>query len=156
MIPLQLAAQMGHVDMASLLLLHGANITAETERADTPFSIATASGHGNIAELLFKNGHAFRTANQKVRGLVMAVTNGSSSLVAALLDLGILVNATESQGRTALSTAKAMKNDHMMNFLIGRGAGKGARQNAPIPGRSTETSGAQDSSEGLGQFRLFQ
>lgn len=156
MTPLHLAAQMGYLDMASFLLLHGADITAETEKTDTPFSVAAASGHGNIAELLFKKGHAVMTANQKVRGLVMAVTNGSSLLVAGLLDLGIPVNAIDGQGRTALSMAKSMGNEQMANFLIGRGAGKDTRNSAAHPGRSIEGASASRPSKGLGRFRLFQ
>ncbi|GLI78054.1 hypothetical protein PoHVEF18_006353 [Penicillium ochrochloron] len=156
MTPLHLAAQMGHLDMASFLLLHGADITAETEKTDTLFSVAAASGHGNIAELLFNKGHAVMTANQKARGLVMAVTNGSSLLVAGLLDLGIPVNAIDGQGRTALSMAKSMGNERMANFLIGRGAGKDTRNSAAHPGRSIEGASASRPSKGLGRFRLFQ
>jgi ankyrin repeat protein len=156
MTPLHLAAQTGQLDMASFLLVHGAGITAETEKTDTPFSMAIARGHSKIAEMLLRNGHAVMAASQKARGLVMAVTNGSTSLVAALLDLGIPVKAIDGQGRTALSVAKSMSNKQLVNFLISRGAGKSTRDNAAPPGRPIGAAGSQGHSKGLGRFRLFQ
>lgn len=147
---LHLAAQMGYLDMVSFLLLHGANITAETENTDTPFSMAAAGGHGSIAELLLEKGRTVMTANQRARGLVMAVTSGSTSLVATLLDLGIPVDAIDGQGRTALSMARYMRHGQLVDFLTERSANTSTRNDAAHAGRPIEVASTRDHSNGGG------
>jgi ankyrin repeat protein len=145
---------MGHKDMVSFLLIHGANITAETEKAHTPLSLAATSGHGSIAELLLEKGRAVMTSSQNARGLVMPVTTGSTSVVASSLDRGIPVDAVDGQGRAALSMASSIGNGQMA--LVGRSGNTSARNDAAHAGRSIEVAGSRGPLKSAGLFRKFQ
>jgi len=46
----------GHVDVLELLLAHGADVNAKTEKGQTAISLAKEKGHTEIVELLRKHG----------------------------------------------------------------------------------------------------
>lgn len=53
--PLHWAAQYGHLEVASLLLRHGAGPSHKADYLDTPLHLACLLGHGAVVALLLEN-----------------------------------------------------------------------------------------------------
>jgi ankyrin repeat protein len=47
---------MGHVDLARLLMEHGADVAAQDEVGETPLHQASSGGHVDLAQLLIDHG----------------------------------------------------------------------------------------------------
>jgi hypothetical protein len=54
--PLHAAAHLGHLEIAELLLRHGADVNARGDGGDTPLHEAANNGHVEVVELLLKHG----------------------------------------------------------------------------------------------------
>jgi len=54
--PLHRAAQLGHKDVAELLLAKGANVNDRANTGDTPLHAAALNSHMDVAELLLAKG----------------------------------------------------------------------------------------------------
>ena len=93
--PLILAATAGHADVVENLLLHGADIEAQSERTkDTPLSLACSGGRYEVVELLLARG-----ANKEHRNvsdytpLSLAASGGYVNIIKLLLSHGAEINS---------------------------------------------------------------
>ena len=97
--------------------------------------------------------HAYETRKETLTALMAATGMGGGTpwvepdpreiraltleAVQMLVELGIDVNAANTDGRTALDAAKTLKNDAVVKFLVDKGAKPGTR-NGPAVGRVRE------------------
>lgn len=107
--PLHYAASGGHIDVAKILIAHGADVNAEDEAGFRPVRGASKFGHEQVVELLVANGaevnvHDFNGDTP----LHYAVHNGHTSIVKLLLAEGADVNARNNSGETPLHEAAGM------------------------------------------------
>ncbi len=93
--PLILAATAGHADVVEILLDHGAEIEAQSERTkDTPLSLACSGGRYEVVELLLARG-----ANKEHRNvsdytpLSLAASGGYVNIIKLLLSHGAEINS---------------------------------------------------------------
>ena len=54
--PLHLASERGHLDLARLLVEHGANVAAQDQDESTPLHLASEGGRLDLARLLVEHG----------------------------------------------------------------------------------------------------
>lgn len=93
--PLILAATAGHQKVVEILLNHGAEIEAQSERTkDTPLSLACSGGRYEVVELLLT-----RAANKEHRNvsdytpLSLAASGGYVNIIKLLLSHGAEINS---------------------------------------------------------------
>lgn len=93
--PLILAATAGHQKVVEILLNHGADIEAQSERTkDTPLSLACSGGRYEVVELLLNRG-----ANKEHRNvsdytpLSLAASGGYVNIIKLLLNHGAEINS---------------------------------------------------------------
>lgn len=93
--PLILAATAGHQKVVEILLNHGADIEAQSERTkDTPLSLACSGGRYEVVELLLNRG-----ANKEHRNvsdytpLSLAASGGYVNIIKLLLSHGAEINS---------------------------------------------------------------
>ncbi|XP_077999520.1 ankyrin repeat domain-containing protein 17-like isoform X2 [Glandiceps talaboti] len=93
--PLILAATAGHVGVCEILLKHGADIEAQSERTkDTPLSLACSGGRFEVVDLLLTRG-----ANKEHRNvsdytpLSLAASGGYVNIIKLLLSHGAEINS---------------------------------------------------------------
>jgi hypothetical protein len=85
--PLHLASSRGHVEVARVLLKHGAVITAQDKYGKTPLHWASSRGHLELARVLLEHG-AVATAQDRngLTPLQGASSNGHTELARVLLE----------------------------------------------------------------------
>jgi ankyrin repeat domain-containing protein 17 len=93
--PLILAATAGHDKVVKILLDHGADIEAQSERTkDTPLSLACSGGRIEVVNLLLS-----RSANKEHRNvsdytpLSLAASGGYVNIIKLLLNAGAEINS---------------------------------------------------------------
>jgi hypothetical protein len=93
--PLILAATAGHEKVVEILLNHGADIEAQSERTkDTPLSLACSGGRIEVVNLLLS-----RSANKEHRNvsdytpLSLAASGGYVNIIKLLLNAGAEINS---------------------------------------------------------------
>jgi ankyrin repeat protein len=62
-VPLHIAAQEGHVEVAYWLLMEGADCRVANQFGDTPLHYAARWGHAEVARLLVKGGASVKARN---------------------------------------------------------------------------------------------
>lgn len=83
---LHFACQQGHVDLAKLLIAHGAKLETRNSKLMTPLHLAAQNGHSSIAEMLLSKGAEINAKTLKdVTALHLAAREGHRNVVAALL-----------------------------------------------------------------------
>jgi ankyrin repeat protein len=135
--PLQIAAQIGRLDLVELLLEFGAGVDL-TERTfklirQTPLQIAARNGNLEIGQLLISKGAAMDCDDDlHPSALQSAALAGSSELVKLLLDRGAdIERQTFSQG-TPLECAIRMGASSVVDMLLDRGANVNCSSNRSI------------------------
>lgn len=117
--PFWLAARFNQPDVMRLLLEHGANALvvhrANYHNAD-PVEPRTQATTAVMAGVGMGGGVAWVQPNRLERERLMLET------VTLAVEQGVDVNAVNSDGRTALDAARALKFDSVVKFLIDRGA----------------------------------
>lgn len=122
MSPLVIAASLGSVDIAKMLINGGADINTKTTSGVTPLFIAAAKGRDAIVKLLLQN-HA-KVNEMNVLGwppLLIAVQGGDLTAVRLLIDAGAPVN-NRYAGVTPLIVAAANDKVPVIEELLKRGA----------------------------------
>lgn len=120
---LHCAAREGHVEIARLLLDHGANIEV-TSDGWHPLHTACVKDHVEIARLLLSRGANVNAAmGDGVTPLHHAVLHGSVKLAELLLDVGAGVETCAGDSRMSPLHLAALRGDvAMIKFLLNRGA----------------------------------
>ena len=104
---LHYACNYGHLEIAELLLDHGANIEVRgIDRHDTPLSVASYQGHLSITNFLLDRGANINVCNKYgCNPLHGACESGQESTAKLLLDRGCAINAADEDGDTPLHRA---------------------------------------------------
>jgi ankyrin repeat protein len=131
--PLHASALRGRIEVAQLLVAHGADINSRSSRPSyerTPLHTASEEGHLEFAEWLLDSGadvnlHDF---NQNTP-LHLAATRGRLDLVKVLLKRGAEVQSRGIRGYTPLFSAAEGGNPDVVRLLLDHGADVHIRDN---------------------------
>jgi ankyrin repeat protein len=111
--PLAIAIRRGDVSLVKVLLMHGGNVHATTEKAgnfpprDIILVPAAEKGYTQIVQLLLDRGADINTrSGMGVTALMLATQRNHIDVVKLLITQGADVNAKDDRGFTALSFAK--------------------------------------------------
>ena len=101
------ASMDGHVEVAKLLLDHGAEVNMPADSFESPLTLAACGGHVELAMLLIERGANLEEVNDEgYTPLMEASREGHEEMVALLLSQGADINAqTEETQETALTLA---------------------------------------------------
>lgn len=123
---LVIAAWAGRYEVVEALLAAGAPVDGADFIGFTPLLHAAREGHGVIAKRLLRAG-ADPSARARPRGmgttaLHLAAAAGEDDIVAALLDAGAAVDATDALGASPLLSAVTERRDACARSLVAAGA----------------------------------
>jgi ankyrin repeat protein len=113
--PIMEAAYAGHVEMAKLLLDHGADLSAK--KTDGASATLLIGDHKDVGAL-FKN----------VSQLVDAASSGDMRTLQELIDSGTPVNGLDQNGRAALNEAAWNAKTEAVKLLLDKGANPNIRK----------------------------
>ncbi|WP_441005043.1 ankyrin repeat domain-containing protein, partial [Novilysobacter viscosus] len=119
---LHLAAALGREPLLRQLIAHGASPELLAADGQTPLGIALASGRRDLADWLDWRGWALPGRALHAQDVPAAAIVGDSDAVRRLLDLGLPVDAVDSQGCTALLRAAGGGHHAVVDLLLARGA----------------------------------
>ncbi len=119
------AATRGDAEMAHMLVVAGANLSAVTRFGGyAPLHVAAERGYANVVQALVKGGADPNAAT--IRGttaLMMAAGSGDTATLTVLLDAGAKPDTRETErGHTALMFAAAANRLPAVKLLLARGA----------------------------------
>ena len=123
------AARQGHDDLASTLIVAGANVRAATRfGAVTPLHLAAERGSGAIVGMLVKAGaEVDARTGTGATALMFAAASGDAAAVKALIDGGADLEAKEREReQTPLIFAAAANRLEVVQVLLAAGANKNA------------------------------
>ncbi len=121
--PLQMAALSGNEELARLFLDNGANIEAKTMTMGyTPLLCAAMKGHFNLISFLLNRGADVNAANQHGSALHMAVYFRRRDNIRLLLEYGIDIQITDSNGNTAAKIAQDDDYDDIAELILSWGS----------------------------------
>ena len=120
---LYIAAQEGHLELATDLLAAGARVDAPLKNGSTPLFIAVQKGHRELVAVLLAAGAKVNASrNDGSTPLFMATQLGYLDLVAKLLAAGAWVNAPRENGATPLHMAAQLGYLDLAAKLLAAGA----------------------------------
>jgi ankyrin repeat protein len=126
------AVRVDDLQLADMLLLAGANVSAATREGVTPLQLAAMNGNAAMLIKLIRAGanpNAPLTAYGDT-ALMMASRTGKTDAILALLETGAQVNAKETWGgTTALMWAASERHPAAVKVLVDHGADANARSN---------------------------
>jgi cytohesin len=109
---LHYAARRGYKEIVELLLANGANVNTKDNKGLTPVEMAMSRQRTQIAKLLINS-------NADISSIHLAAFSGNLAKVKTFLQMGININAQDSDGRTPLHYAATAD---VGEFLIANGA----------------------------------
>ncbi|XP_065497027.1 ankyrin repeat domain-containing protein 27 isoform X1 [Caloenas nicobarica] len=121
--PLHMAALHGHSELVSLLLKHGARISARNAKHAVPLHLACQKGHFQVVKCLMD--YNAKQNKKDIYGntpLIYACLNGQYETTALLLQHGASVNLCNAKGNTALHEAVLGKHEALVELLLRSGA----------------------------------
>lgn len=126
---INLAANLGHVEIVELLLLSGAYTDTRDRYNDyTPLISAAFNKHVDVSRnLLQHSANASLQAWDGITALHLISKSGYVQLAAELLNRGANIEARRTGGLTPLHDAAASGSETMVTFLLENGADKEAR-----------------------------
>ena len=135
-IALFVATAMGHMEIINLLVKHGADISATSQRemvkGCTALHFAIEPEFGEIVTILIRAGADVNTGNKKGQTpLYWAIERGHLDLVKQLLSNGADGNMDTVNGWTPLHVAADHGNDEAVDLLLGSGAEVNAKIKGP-------------------------
>lgn len=116
--PLCRAVGMKKIEIAIILLAHGANVDSANNWGCTSLYFAAWHGDEVMAKLLLDAG----ATKQREDALRIAATNGHAETVRLFIARGASVNATSRNGRTALFSAASKGRADVVKILLEAGA----------------------------------
>ena len=119
---LHLAAALGREPMLRRLIAHGASPDLLAADGQTPLGIALASGRRDLADWLDWRGWSLPGRALQAQDVPAAAIVGDADAVRRLLDLGLSVDAVDTQGCTALLRAAGGGHHAVVDLLLARGA----------------------------------
>lgn len=122
MTALHLAAALGREAALKTLVRHGASASARAADGQTPLGVALAAGRRDLADWLDWRGWMPPGRALEAVDLPAAAVAGDADAVRRLLDLGFPIDATDSQGCTALLRAAGGGHRAVVDLLLARGA----------------------------------
>lgn len=104
--PLQLSVHLNRVEIAKILISHGADVNARDAKQDTPYLLAGAEGRNEILKLTLENGADLKSTNRYGgTALIPAAEKGHLETVRILLKTKIDIDHVNRLGWTALLEA---------------------------------------------------
>jgi ankyrin repeat protein len=126
--PLHVALRRGHVEVARVLLEHGADTEARDDDGYTPLLWASRFRHVDLAHVVLEHGaHTEARDKDNYSPLERAIQNGHVELAQILLEHGADVNAQNMERYTPLHSASAMGQPAVALVLLKHGADLKAR-----------------------------
>ena len=127
-VPLHLALDNRHVDLAQMLIERGTDVSAQRENRSTALHLASWNGHVDLARMIVERG-ANVSAPEKDgwTSLHLASWNGHVDLARMLIEHGADVSAQKEDGSTALHLALQSGHVDLARMLVEHGAGVSAR-----------------------------
>jgi len=122
MTALHLAAALGRESALKALIAQGADPDMRAADGQTPLGVALSSGRRDLADWLDWRGWPLPGRPLQAADLPSAAIVGEVDAVRRLLDLGLPVDATDSQGCTALLRAAGGGHRAVVELLLARGA----------------------------------
>ena len=122
MTALHLAAALGREAALKTLVAHGANPEMRAADGQTPLGVALSAGRRDLADWLDWRGWPLPGRPLQPQDLPAAAIVGEADAVRRLIDLGLPVDATDSQGCTALLRAAGGGHRAVVDLLLARGA----------------------------------
>lgn len=120
--PLHIAASLGNIAMAEMLLRNGAAADVRDASGRTPLLVAAIAGHDEMMSLLIERGADVNATVGEGESLLMAVVSSRDVETAKrLLAVGADPAGSES-GRTALHVAAQFGDAELVGLLLERGA----------------------------------
>ncbi|KAL3457250.1 ankyrin repeat-containing domain protein [Aspergillus heterothallicus] len=118
--PLHEAAEQGYLNIANILLEHGAdvNVRRPYTNPQTPLDVAASRGHFQMVRFLLLRGADIHAENL----IAHAASSGNVDLVRFLLDHGAIINGGRYNSQPSLAWAEWDRNHAMLKLLLERGA----------------------------------
>jgi ankyrin repeat protein len=117
--PLHWAASNGHLELVTLLIIHGADVSGVRHDGWTPLHEATAKGHLEIVKLLLSYGaHVSVASNDRWTPLHEAVRGSHLEIVKLLLENKADVLAARDDGWTPLQEAACNGHPRIVKLLL--------------------------------------
>ncbi|XP_055874641.1 ankyrin repeat and KH domain-containing protein 1-like isoform X1 [Biomphalaria glabrata] len=122
--PLMEAASGGHVDIVRLLLLHNADINAQSSAGNTPLHYGACGGFKEVVQELLLNGANVEIHNENGHTPLMeAASAGHVEVAKILLDHGAGINTHSNEFKESALTLACYKGHlEMVKFLLEAGA----------------------------------
>ncbi|GAB3102097.1 ankyrin repeat domain-containing protein [Lysobacter terrae] len=119
---LHLAAALGREAVLKKLVAHGAAPDLLAADGQTPLGVALSSGRRDLADWLDWRGWPLPKRPLRAQDVPAAAIVGDADAVRRLLDLGLPVDAADSQGCSALLRAAGGGHRAVVDLLLARGA----------------------------------
>lgn len=120
--PLCLAAIVGNIEIAQLLLDAGTDVDSGDSDESTPLHVAALNRHGDMVAFLLEHG---ADINRRDRNggyaLSFGASGGDEAVVQLLLDAGVDLNYWQPQGFTLYHFAASRNLRNLMDALLARG-----------------------------------
>lgn len=126
---LHLAAALGRTEELKLLVAAGAAPDHRAADGQTPLGVALAAGRRDLADWLDWRGWRLPGRPLQATDVPAAAIVGDTDAVRRLLDLGLPVDAVDSQGCSALLRAAGGGHRALVDLLLARGANPGLAAN---------------------------
>ena len=121
--PLHLALRMGYLDIARMLVEHGADVSAQAEAGLSVLHSAVENGHGDFARMLVERGTDVSAQDKSGWNVLhMASRFGYVDLARILVERGADVSAKTENGWTALYLTCYDGHVYLARMLVERGA----------------------------------
>ncbi|KAL3860488.1 hypothetical protein ACJMK2_010611 [Sinanodonta woodiana] len=124
---MHLAILTEQLEIAEALVIHGADLSSQDFRGNTPLHLACRDGNFDAVHALLKSGHQRMDQSLEIRNvdgltcflLAVRAPQNRLGILEALIDTGANVNAIDAKnGRTALHFAADNRDLELLNFLL--------------------------------------